>query len=554
MAPWRISGFDEVRELGSGAQGRVVLARPTGSRSPVAIKYVHRRPGDEAAIDRLRAEAVMLGRVTDPHVTRLYRFVSGEDGAAIVMEAVNGVSLKAILAEHGKLAPEAALVVLKGSLLGLGAAHALGVVHRDYKPANVVVQSDGLSKLVDFGVATVSGDGARMGTPAYMSPEQWEGRAASPSTDVYAATCVFFECVTGHRPYRATGLPGLRRQHLTEPVPVEEVPEPLRPLVTAGMAKDPDGRPPSARDFLTSLEAVASEAYGADWEHRGVRALAAGTVALAALLPLGALIAQGMAGGGAAAAAQGGLLATTGAKITAAVLGTTLVAGAGTAGTLAVQDETAPPRPTATRTAAVVPVLSCAFDRERSSPSRIRLPPQVALPARAAVYQVPFRDVRFIGPAGQDCGGTGGSGIGMAGTRGVMVVLYTRGYECGFFPDSNEAAQRRRTTPQHCGSPRAVSDREDIPIGLPGHLAYLVSGHPMNDQTDGVSLVMHTPMRSDLVDAGPYIHCYLPRRDADICAAALIHRLDEIMRPRGVGQAALDRAARQITRYVGAHL
>ncbi|MWK36924.1 protein kinase [Actinomadura sp. J1-007] len=175
MSQWRISGFDEVRELGSGAQGRVVLARHARTGSPVAIKYVHRRPGDEAAIERLRAEAVVLGRITDPHVSRLYRFVSGEHGAAIVMEAVNGVSLKAILAEHGELAPEAALVVLKGSLLGLKAAHALGVVHRDYKPANVVVQEDGLSKLIDFGVATVTGDGSRTGTPAYMSPSSGRG-------------------------------------------------------------------------------------------------------------------------------------------------------------------------------------------------------------------------------------------------------------------------------------------------------------------------------------------------------------------------------------------
>ncbi|MFC6930837.1 serine/threonine-protein kinase [Actinomadura yumaensis] len=449
MSQWRISGFDEVRELGSGAQGRVVLARHARTGSPVAIKYVHRRPGDEAAIERLRAEAVVLGRITDPHVSRLYRFVSGEHGAAIVMEAVNGVSLKAILAEHGELAPEAALVVLKGSLLGLKAAHALGVVHRDYKPANVVVQEDGLSKLIDFGVATVTGDGSRTGTPAYMSPEQWEGRPASPSTDVYAATCVFFECVTGRRPFPASDVPALRRRHLSEPVPAGELPEPLRPLVTAGMAKDPRDRPPSADAFLTTLEAVASNAYGNDWEHRGVRVLAASAAGLAALFPLGGLIAQGLAGGNAVAASSG-LLATTGAKITAAAIGTAIVAGAGTAGTYAVQRETAGParEPSATRAAVAVSARSCGFNEARPSPpSRVRLPPEVRLPAGAGVYQVPFREVRFVGPAGRKCTAGGGSGVGTAEAGGVTVLLYRRGYECGYFPRGGEAARLRRTDP-----------------------------------------------------------------------------------------------------------
>lgn len=78
------------------------------------------------------------------------------------------------------MAPEAALTVLKGSLLGLAAAHAVGVVHRDYKPANVVVQPDGTSKLIDFGIAVLTGQGSRAGTPAYMAPEQWQGGPASP--------------------------------------------------------------------------------------------------------------------------------------------------------------------------------------------------------------------------------------------------------------------------------------------------------------------------------------------------------------------------------------
>ncbi|WP_131742011.1 serine/threonine-protein kinase, partial [Actinomadura roseirufa] len=291
MVDWRLADFVEDRELGRGAQGRVVLARHAEAGTPVAIKYLAR--GDAAAVAALRGEARMLGRLTSPYVARLYRFVESEHGAAIVMEAVNGASLKAVLGEHGALAPEAALLVLKGSLLGLAAAHSVGVVHRDYKPANVVVRPDGLSKLVDFGVAVLAGEGSFAGTPAYMAPEQWRGEPATPATDVYAATCVFVECVTGRRPFAADGQAALRDQHLAAPVDMADVPEALRPLVAEGMAKSPEQRPPGAAAFVARLETAAVAAYGGDWEQRGVRALAGAAVALAALFPLGALVAPG---------------------------------------------------------------------------------------------------------------------------------------------------------------------------------------------------------------------------------------------------------------------
>ncbi|GAA2602825.1 serine/threonine-protein kinase [Actinomadura fulvescens] len=347
---WRVEGFTELRELGRGGQGRVVLARHDTAGTPVAIKYLDRRAGDRRELERLRGEAVMLGRVTDPHVVRLYRFVMNDSGAALVMEAVNGVSLREILREHGALEPEAALTVLKGSLLGLAAAHGVGVVHRDYKPANVVVQPDGLSKLIDFGIAAAAGDGAAGGTPAYMAPEQWQGEPATPATDVYAATCVFFECVTGRRPYLGDGIAA---QHREAPIPVEDVPEGLRELLVHGMAKAPDERPPGAAAFLNELETAANAAYGSGWEARGVRALAVAAVALASLLPLGAAmlgsgaaVAGGAAAGGAAGGAAGaGLLATTGAKVAVAVITASAVA-AGGAGVYVAND--GPPSATTT--------------------------------------------------------------------------------------------------------------------------------------------------------------------------------------------------------------
>lgn len=323
---WRLAEFTEDRELGRGAQGRVVLARHTASGAPVAIKYL--AGGNAEAVAGLRAEAQMLGRLTSPYVARLFRFVESERGAAIVMEAINGVSLKEVLREHGSLAPEAALLVLKGSLLGLAAAHAVGVVHRDYKPANVVVRADGLSKLVDFGVAVLAGQGSSAGTPVYMAPEQWRGRPAAPATDVYAATCVFVECVTGHRPFTASDRAALMNQHLTAPVDMRDVPEPLRPLVRQGMAKDPGERPPGAAAFVAQLESAAAAAYGGDWEQRGVRALAAAAVALAALFPLGALAAAPAASATAGAAAAGATgAAGTGGGGTAGAVGTSVSKG-----------------------------------------------------------------------------------------------------------------------------------------------------------------------------------------------------------------------------------
>ncbi|QFG20081.1 serine/threonine-protein kinase [Actinomadura sp. WMMB 499] len=328
MNEWNVSGFAEVRELGAGAQGRVVLARHEGSGFPVAIKYVTVRA--DGALAMLRHEAEMLGRVDSPHVARLYRLVESEHGVAIVMEAVDGASLKAVLAEHGRLDPLAALAVLKGSLLGLAAAHAVGVVHRDYKPANVVVPEDGCSKLIDFGVASTAGTASGSGTPSYMAPEQWRGQQADASCDVYAATCVFYECVMGERPYRAASLPALRAEHLTRPVPLEDFPEPLRPLLARGMAKNPAARQADAAEFAAELEAVATAAYGDDWEGRGVRALAASAAALSLLFPLAAAGLSAPAGAGAGGALAGG--AGTGAGGTAAGASGAGASGAGAAG------------------------------------------------------------------------------------------------------------------------------------------------------------------------------------------------------------------------------
>ena len=185
-AGWSVPGYTELRALGSGGAGDVVLARHEATGTLVAIKYLRRKLlADPQWAGLFRAEAQVLAYLDDPNIVRLYEYAESPSGAAIVMELVDGVSVREILAHQGGTTPEAALVVLRGSLLGLAAAHRRGVVHRDYKPENVLVDGDGDSKLTDFGIAARAGDSPiPAGTLAYAPPEQFGGGPASPAGDV----------------------------------------------------------------------------------------------------------------------------------------------------------------------------------------------------------------------------------------------------------------------------------------------------------------------------------------------------------------------------------
>jgi eukaryotic-like serine/threonine-protein kinase len=286
---WDLPGYTEVKVLGSGGFGHVVLARHDASGTRVAIKYLHRQLlSDPEFVALFRGEAAVLASLDDPNVVRLYEYVESPGGAAIVMELVEGVCLREILARHGQTTPEAALVVLQGSLLGLAGAHRRGVVHRDYKPENVLIDGAGASKLTDFGIAARAGDRPMAaGTLAYAPPEQFGGGPAAPAGDVYAATATFYECLTGRPPFRGDTAEHLLYQHLSAPVPLEPVPEQLRPLVAAGMAKDPERRPADAAALVGELRTVAAGAYGPDWEGRGRSRLGEAALLLAALWPSG---------------------------------------------------------------------------------------------------------------------------------------------------------------------------------------------------------------------------------------------------------------------------
>src|SRR5580658_4980057 len=290
VAGWNVPGYTVLKARGSGGFGDVVMARHDASGTPVAIKFLRQELLSDARFaEMFRAEAAVLASMDDPNVVRLYEYAESPLGAAIVMELVDGVSLKKILERQGATTPEAALLVLEGSLLGLAAAHARGVVHRDYKPDNVLVDGDGASKLTDFGIAARSGDRAEGGTLVYAPPEQFSGAPSSPAGDVYAATATFFECLTGRPPFHGDTAAALLYQHMFQEAPLDEAPEPVRPLLAAGLAKDPRDRPADATTFVAALSAVAARTYGPHWRERGRSYLGEAALLLAALWPSGAL-------------------------------------------------------------------------------------------------------------------------------------------------------------------------------------------------------------------------------------------------------------------------
>ncbi len=287
MPDWSVPGYTELKALGSGGFGDVVMARHDASGMLVAIKYLHRNLfSDPGFAAMFRGEAAVLASVDDSNVARLYEYIESPGGAAIVMELVPGVSLREILSHRGKTTPEAALAVLQGSLLALAAAHRRGVVHRDFKPANVLIGGDGVAKVTDFGLAVRTGDWpVPADTLPYVAPEQIAGAPATPAGDVYSATATFYECLTGSPPFAGESVE-LTRQHQLQPVPLDPVPGPLQPLVAAGMARDPRRRPGDALTFVSQLQAAAAAGYGEGWYDRGRSQLGEAALLLAPLWPV----------------------------------------------------------------------------------------------------------------------------------------------------------------------------------------------------------------------------------------------------------------------------
>ncbi|WP_051468033.1 protein kinase domain-containing protein [Actinomadura oligospora] len=265
---WTVPGFTHERDLGGGSAGRVVLAVDDMTQTKVAIRYLDKRlEADEALLSRYRMVARRLSQLEDPNVVDVFDFVenpSPSGGTAIVMQRAEGVSLRRILASRGPGGPLAALSALGGVLLGLAAGEGREVVHGALRPSNVMVAPDGEARLTDFGL----GFGPAAG-PAYAAPELWDDAAPSIASDLYAAAAIFFECLTGRPPFSARSNSGWAKAHRETPVPVDQVPGPLRDVLAHGLAKEPEKRPASAADFAAELEEAAVAAYGPSWEAQG---------------------------------------------------------------------------------------------------------------------------------------------------------------------------------------------------------------------------------------------------------------------------------------------
>ncbi|WP_131741808.1 protein kinase domain-containing protein [Actinomadura roseirufa] len=220
---WDVPGYSVVRVLSEGPMGRVVQATRDGFGDQVAIL-------DRA--DVIPDEAALLTALRDPHVVRIHHYVEARQ--ALVMEFVDGTSLDRLLQDSGPMPPETALRVLRECLLGLAAAHRIGIVHRGLTPANILL-AGGVCKLTGFGVALP-------GAPGYTAPERWNGEL-TPAGDLYSAAAVFYHCLTGAAPGDRVLLP-------------EWMPPAVRALAARGTALYPAARPKDAEVFGALVDAV----------------------------------------------------------------------------------------------------------------------------------------------------------------------------------------------------------------------------------------------------------------------------------------------------------
>jgi hypothetical protein len=264
-APLRLKGYRLTRKLAGGGMTEVYLAVREADGLPVVLKVLHAGAGrtGASALARFIQEYALVSRIAHPHVVRIYDQGFTDDHAYIAMEYFEAGDLRGEL--RGPLGRERALDVLAQVARALDAVHAQGIIHRDLKPENVMLRADRSVALADFGVAksleqpdvlglTQTRHGEVVGTPYYLSPEQASGRPITPATDLYSLGVMFYEMLTGSRPYSAESLDLLLARHLTAPVP--QLPAEfggLQSILDKLMAKAPEDRHPSARALLDQL-------------------------------------------------------------------------------------------------------------------------------------------------------------------------------------------------------------------------------------------------------------------------------------------------------------
>ncbi len=243
----------------------VLRAEDTRLRRPVAIKLLQ-DDGNPRSVARFEQEAQILARLHHPNVVIVFDTGVDDGERFIVMELVDGPTLRELLDQQGRLEPERAAAIGSGVASALGFAHGLDVVHRDVKPSNVLLPTEGAVKLADMGIASLLSPEAltmtlrTLGTVRYTSPEQARGTPVDGRSDLYSLGCVLFEMLTGRTPFEGN-LGALSYAHAYTPAPRlrsanPEVPAAMDELVAAMLEKDPADRPQTGEEVQRSLAAA----------------------------------------------------------------------------------------------------------------------------------------------------------------------------------------------------------------------------------------------------------------------------------------------------------
>jgi serine/threonine-protein kinase len=255
--------------IAAGGMGEVWRATDTLLQRVVAVKLLRDSLSEDPVVaERFRREALLAAQISHPNMAGVFDYVQEHDQPGIVMEFVDGESLADRLAREGKLPVADAVRVTSALLAALQSAHDAGIVHRDVKPGNVMLSSNGDVKVTDFGIARATSDhtltetGTVIGTAHYLAPEQVSGAQATPSSDLYSAGAILYEMLGGRKPFQAETPIAVAMKRLTEDPPAlrtlrKDVPEPVEAVVDRALARDPSDRFASAADMRAALD----EAY-----------------------------------------------------------------------------------------------------------------------------------------------------------------------------------------------------------------------------------------------------------------------------------------------------
>jgi serine/threonine-protein kinase len=238
--------------------GEVYRADDLKLGQPVALKFLPADVDrDPARLMQLHNEVRMARQVSHPNVCRVYDIDEVDDHTFISMEYVDGEELASIIRRFGRFSPDRAIELARQICAGLTAAHERGVVHRDFKPANVMIDGSGKVRITDFGLAGLTGEALRAGTPAYMAPEQIAGGQVTARSDIYALGLVLYELFTGHRAFEGRTIPELLRKRDEGAIPpstlVPEIAEAVDRAILRCVELDPANRPSNAMAVSAAL-------------------------------------------------------------------------------------------------------------------------------------------------------------------------------------------------------------------------------------------------------------------------------------------------------------